>query len=131
MAITYTNKGSATTTAIAFAPSSVQAFWELCDKEKVSIARVRKLKDRYEHRIGNTFETTHFGKVSLNILKKNVTKQNDIRFTKLLGIGKRNPTMQVLEIPNEEFRIESKYLDSFKALRLGNSFENTELNNSF
>ena len=49
MAITYTNKGSATTTAIANAPTEVQRFWKLCDNENVSIARVRKFKDRYEH----------------------------------------------------------------------------------
>jgi len=96
MAITYTNKGSATTTAISNAPTEVQKFWKLCDKENVSIARVRKLKDRYEHTSGDTFETTHVGKVSLNVLKKH--PQRNIRFNRKLGVGKRNPLMQVLEV---------------------------------
>ena len=77
MGITYTNKGSATTTAIANAPLEVQTFWKLCDDENVSIARVRKLKNRYEFTSGDTFDTTHVGKVSLNVLK-NHPHWNDI-----------------------------------------------------
>ena len=124
MAITYTNKGSATTTAISHAPKEVKDFWNLCDNESVSIARVRKLKDRYEHSSGETFETTHVGKVSLNVAIKNAQKK--IRFTRTLGIGKRNPIMQVLEVP-ENFKIESKYLDAFKALRMSNGWQNSSL----
>tara|TARA_R100001377_G_scaffold36185_1_gene20109 strand:- start:141 stop:548 length:408 start_codon:yes stop_codon:yes gene_type:complete len=120
MAITYTNKGSATTTAISKAPKEVKDFWNLCDKESVSIARVRKLKDRYEHSSGKTFETTHFGKVSLNVARKYVNRDDKIRFNRTLGIGKRNPIMQVLEVP-ENFKVESKYLDAFKALRMANN----------
>ena len=124
MAITYTNKGSATTTAITNAPSEVQTFWKLCDDENVSIARVRKLKDRYEYTSGDTFNTTHVGKVSLNVLKKH--PQRNVRFYQKVGIGKRNPIMQVLEVP-ENFRITDEYLDAFKTLRLNRDFEQPTL----
>jgi|TARA_R100000479_G_scaffold29206_1_gene11663 hypothetical protein len=124
MAITYTNKGSATTTAITNAPSEVQTFWKLCDDENVSIARVRKLKDRYEYTSGDTFNTTHVGKVSLNVLKKH--PQRNVRFYQKVGIGKRNPMMQVLEVP-ENFRITDEYLDAFKTLRLNRDFEQPTL----
>lgn len=124
MAITYTNKGSATTTAITNAPSEVQTFWKLCDDENVSIARVRKLKDRYEYTSGDTFNTTHVGKVSLNVLKNH--PQRDVRFYQKVGIGKRNPMMQVLEVP-ENFRITDEYLDAFKTLRLNRDFEQPTL----
>ena len=124
MAITYTNKGSATTTAITNAPSEVQTFWKLCDDENVSIARVRKLKDRYEYTSGDTFNTTHVGKVSLNVLKKH--PQRNVRFYQKVGIGKRNPMMQVLEVP-ENFRITDEYLDAFKTLRLNRDFEKPTL----
>lgn len=124
MAITYTNKGSATTTAISNAPSEVQTFWKLCDDENVSIARVRKLKNRYEFTSGDTFDTTHVGKVSLNVLKKH--PQRNIRFYQKVGIGKRNPIMQVLEVP-ENFRITDEYLDAFKTLRLNRDFQKPSL----
>tara|TARA_R100001443_G_scaffold36598_1_gene50404 strand:- start:270 stop:674 length:405 start_codon:yes stop_codon:yes gene_type:complete len=124
MAITYTNKGSATTTAITNAPSEVQTFWKLCDDENVSIARVRKLKDRYEFTSGDTFDTTHVGKVSLNVLKKH--PQRNVRFYQKVGIGKRNPLMQVLEVP-ENFKIENEYLDAFKTLRLNRDFQEPSL----
>ena len=124
MAITYTNKGSATTTAISNAPTEVQKFWKLCDKENVSIARVRKLKDRYEYTSGDTFDTTHVGKVSLNVLKKH--PQRNIRFNRKLGVGKRNPLMQVLEVP-ENFSIKDEYLDAFKTLRLNRDFQEPSL----
>jgi hypothetical protein len=124
MAITYTNKGSATTTSIKNAPLEVQTFWKLCDDENVSIARVRKLKNRYEYTSGDTFDTTHVGKVSLNVLKKH--PQRNIRFHQKLGIGKRNPIMQVLEVP-ENFRITDEYLDSFKTLRLNRDFQKPTL----
>ena len=124
MAITYTNKGSATTTAITNAPSEVQTFWKLCDDENVSIARVRKLKDRYEYTSGDTFNTTHVGKVSLNVLKKH--PQRNVRFYQKVGIGKRNPMMQVLEVP-ENFRITDEYLDAFKTLRLNRDFQKPSL----
>jgi len=124
MAITYTNKGSATTTAITNAPSEVQTFWKLCDDENVSIARVRKLKNRYEFTSGDTFDTTHVGKVSLNVLKKH--PQRNIRFYQKVGIGKRNPIMQVLEVP-ENFRITDEYLDAFKTLRLNRDFQKPSL----
>ena len=121
MAITYTNKGSATTTAIANAPTEVQRFWKLCDNENVSIARVRKFKNRYEHTSGDTFDTTHYGKVSLNVLKR--FPQRTVRFHQKLGIGKRNPIMQVLEVP-ENFAITDEYEDAFKSLRMGENFSN-------
>tara|TARA_R100001015_G_C4625660_1_gene184269 strand:+ start:1544 stop:1948 length:405 start_codon:yes stop_codon:yes gene_type:complete len=124
MAITYTNKGSATTTAIVNAPLEVQTFWKLCDDENVSIARVRKLKNRYEFTSGDTFNTTHVGKVSLNVLKKH--PQRNVRFYQKVGIGRRNPMMQVLEVP-ENFRITDEYLDAFKTLRLNRDFEKPSL----
>ncbi len=124
MAITYTNKGSATTTAISNAPLEVQTFWKMCDDESVSIARVRKLKNRYEFTSGDTFDTTHVGKVSLNVLKKH--PQRNIRFYQKVGIGKRNPIMQVLEVP-ENFRITDEYLDAFKTLRLNRDFQKPSL----
>jgi hypothetical protein len=124
MAITYTNKGSATTTAITNASSEVQRFWKMCDERNVSIARVRKLKDRYEHTSGDTFNTTHYGKVSLNVLKK--FPQRTIRFHQKLGIGKRNPIMQVLEVP-ENFEVTAEYLDAFKSLDMGEDFKNPNL----
>ena len=124
MATTSTNIGSATTTAISNAPLEVQTFWKLCDDENVSIARVRKLKNRYEFTSGDTFDTTHVGKVSLNVLKKH--PQRNIRFYQKVGIGKRNPIMQVLEVP-ENFRITDEYLDAFKTLRLNRDFQKPSL----
>ena len=57
-------------------------------------------------------------------MKKN--PQRNIRFHQKLGIGKRNPIMQVLEVP-ETFRITDEYLDAFKTLRLNRDFEKPSL----
>ena len=57
MAITYTNKGSATTTAIKNAPLEVQTFWKLCDDENVSIADLKKLTKIYQSILVNYFSS--------------------------------------------------------------------------
>jgi hypothetical protein len=52
--------------------------------------------------------------------------QRNVRFYQKVGIGKRNPMMQVLEVP-ENFRITDEYLDAFKTLRLNRDFEQPTL----
>ena len=92
---TYSINGSDTTKSISRAPETVQTFWNLCNSYGVSIARVRKLEDRFESTEGKTFKGTHYGKVSLyEQLKK---PEKPLWFKRLLGVDTTNPTMQILE----------------------------------
>lgn len=96
--ITYTNRGSETTTSINHAPIMVQNFWRLLHQEGINIARVRSRKERYGTTKGRTFAGFHFEKVSAYQQLDNPVKE--LYFTKKLKVGKANTGMQVLEIPN-------------------------------
>lgn len=118
---TYSINGSDTTQSISQAPETVQTFWNLCNSYGVSIARVRKIEDRFESTEGKTFKGTHYGKVSLYEQLKSPEKP--LWFKRLLGIDTANPTMQILEVP-EDFVINNDMLSAFRVVRM-------ERNNNF
>tara|TARA_R100001377_G_scaffold35586_1_gene19654 strand:- start:1507 stop:1905 length:399 start_codon:yes stop_codon:yes gene_type:complete len=96
--ITYSARGSATTTAITEAPVSVQHLWIEGAKVGASIIRIRANKTRDEFiSSGNTFTGYHTGKTSVYIpLKQPKLK---LSFKAKLGLGRINPSMQILEMP--------------------------------
>jgi len=115
---TYSINGSDTTKSISRAPETVQTFWNLCNSYGVSIARVRKFENRFESTKGKTFKGTHYGKVSLYEQLKSPEKP--LWFKRLLGIDTANPTMQILEVP-EDFVINNDMLSAFRVVRMERS----------
>ena len=96
MKITYSKKGSKTTTPISQAPYSVKAVWHRANDLGINIVRVRSDKERYEVTKGDTFVGWHGGKTSLYKQRQNPSKP--LFFMRKIALGKDNKGMQVLEI---------------------------------
>ena len=99
MKITYSKKGSKTTTAISDAPYAVKAVWHKANSLGINIVRVRSAKERYEVTKGETFVGWHGGKTSLYKQRKNPSKP--LFFKRKIALGKENRGMQVLEISTD------------------------------
>ena len=97
--ITYTNNGSATTTAISDAPHSVRLLWNHASSNGFNILRVRGMKQRYGASKGKTFLGVHYAKVSGYTQLDNPTKE--LYFGKKVNVGKANKGMQVLSTPRK------------------------------
>jgi len=98
--ITYSSKGSRTTTAISQAPRSVQNLWLEGARVGASIIRIRAKKERSEFiSSGATFTGYHTGKTSVYIPLKRPAANRGLWFKSLLGLNKINPSMQILEMP--------------------------------
>jgi len=96
--ITYSARGSKTTTSISKAPHSVQHLWIEGAKVGASIIRIRARKTRDESiSSGKTFMGYHTGKTSVYIPLKQPEKK--LSFRAVLGLGRINPSMQILEMP--------------------------------
>jgi|TARA_B110000977_G_C11054865_1_gene483690 hypothetical protein len=99
MKITYSKKGSKTTTAISDAPYAVKAVWHKANSLGINIVRVRSAKERYEVTKGETFVGWHGGKTSLYKQRENPSKP--LFFKRKIALGKENRGMQVLEISTD------------------------------
>jgi hypothetical protein len=99
MKITYSKKGSKTTTPISDAPYSVKAVWNKANSLGINIVRVRSAKERYEVTKGETFVGWHGGKTSLYKQRENPSKP--LFFKRKIALGKENRGMQVLEISTD------------------------------
>jgi hypothetical protein len=99
MKITYSKKGSKTTTPISQAPYSVKAVWQRANDLGINIVRVRSDKERYEVTKGDTFVGWHGGKTSLYKQRQNPRKP--LFFMRKIALGKDNKGMQVLEISTD------------------------------
>ena len=99
MKITYSKKGSKTTTPISQAPYSVKAVWHRANDLGINIVRVRSAKERYEVTKGDTFVGWHGGKTSLYKQRQNPSKP--LFFKRKIALGKENKGMQVLEISTD------------------------------
>jgi len=99
MKITYSKKGSKTTTAISDAPYAVKAVWHKANSLGINIVRVRSAKERYEVTKGETFVGWHGGKTSLYKQREHPSKP--LFFKRKIALGKENRGMQVLEISTD------------------------------
>jgi|10_taG_2_1085330.scaffolds.fasta_scaffold197715_1 hypothetical protein len=110
--ITYSARGSETTTSIKEAPLSIQNLWLAGSKIGASIIRVRSRKERAGVTSGDTFTGYHVGRTSVYIPKKTPKPNRQLSFKAKLGIGRTNPTMQILEMP-----VSCDIQPSFEAVR--------------
>ena len=97
--ITYSARGSETTTSIKEAPLSVQNLWFEGSRIGASIIRVRSRKNREGYSSGNTFHAYHKGRTSVYIPKAKADQKQKLGFKKNVDVGIINPTMQILEMP--------------------------------
>ena len=115
---TYTIRGSKTTTAIEYAPHSVQRLWLHSTKRGINVLRVRAIKERTERTQGNTFFGFHKAKVSAYQQLEDAIFP--LYFKRKVKLGESNKGMQVLEVA-DNFDVEEtmrvvddyeKYVDS-------------------
>tara|TARA_R110002012_G_scaffold212254_2_gene383284 strand:+ start:123 stop:524 length:402 start_codon:yes stop_codon:yes gene_type:complete len=97
--ITYSARGSDTTTSIKEAPLSVQNLWFEGSRIGASIIRVRSHKNRQGYSSGDTFHAYHKDRTSVYIPKATPKRNRQLSFKATVGLGKVNPTMQILEMP--------------------------------
>ena len=97
--ITYSARGSDTTTSIKEPPLSVQNLWFEGSRIGASIIRVRSRKNREGYSSGNTFHAYHKGRTSVYIPKAKADQKQKLGFKKNVDVGIINPTMQILEMP--------------------------------
>ncbi len=94
--ITFSKRGSKTTTNIDNAPFSAQRLWDRADGSlNANIVRVRAEKNRYGYEQGDTFDSFHYGKVSVYRQRKNPTRS--LYFARKIPLTKENKGMQILE----------------------------------
>jgi len=97
--ITYSARGSETTTSIKNAPLSVQNLWFAGSRIGASIIRVRSSKKRQGYSQGNTFHAYHKDRTSVYIPKSDPKPSDRLSFKKTVGLNQTNPSMQILEMP--------------------------------
>jgi len=95
---TYTIRGSNTTTAIKYAPITIQNIWRAGSEVGANIIRVRVSKDRDERTQGRTFFGYHQSKVS--IYQQIAYPIFPLWFKRKVKLGESNKGMQVLEVAN-------------------------------
>jgi len=111
---TYTIRGSATTTAIKYAPITIQNIWTALDDTNANIGRVRVSKTRNEKTTGRTFFGYHEEKVS--IYQQLQEPIFPLWFRRKVKLGESNTGMQVLEVANNIDAQETlKVIDNYKA----------------
>ena len=93
---TYTIRGSNTTTAIKYAPITIQNIWRAGSEVGANIIRVRVSKDRDERTQGRTFFGYHQSKVS--IYQQIAYPIFPLWFKRKVKLGESNKGMQVLEL---------------------------------
>ena len=115
---TYTIRGSKTTTAIKYAPQSVQRLWLHSTGQGINVLRVRAVKERTERTKGKTFFGFHKAKVSAYQQLEDPIFA--LWFKRKVKLGESNKGMQVLEVA-DNFDVEEtmrvvddyeKYVDS-------------------
>ena len=119
--ITYTVKGSATSTPIALAPLSIQKIWNRGTELGVNILRVRAVQNRNEVTSGTTFDGYHKNKVSIYSQKANPAKE--LWFRRFVKLNEANKSMQVLEVAkNLDVEDTLNVMDSYNTFANGNVF---------
>ena len=75
-----------------------KAIWNFANSLGVNIVRVKKIKERNEITVGDTFLGYHSGKVSIYQQKGNPSRP--LSFVRPTPLGKDNNGMQILEVAN-------------------------------
>lgn len=97
----FSRKGSKTTTSIDNTVLAVRNLWETAHNNLgANIVRVRKDRERYGYEQGATFDSFHYGKVSVYRQKPDVLEGNALYFANKIPLGRANKGMQILEIHN-------------------------------
>ena len=109
--ITYSKSGSKTTESIETARPLVKFLWrEAHTHLNANIVRVRKGEERYGYEQGDTFDSYHYGKVSVYRQRQNPVKS--LYFARKIPLTKSNKGMQILELNTSTVDMQ----DTFKAL---------------
>ena len=109
--ITFSKKGSKTTNSIDHAPFMTRWLWERASKGlNANIVRVRAELNRYGYEQGDTFDSFHYGKVSVYRQRQNPKRA--LYFARRIPLTKSNKGMQILELNTSTVDMQ----DTFKAL---------------
>ena len=109
--ITFSKKGSKTTYSIDHAPFMTRWLWERASKGlNANIVRVRAEQNRYGYEQGDTFDSFHYGKVSVYRQRQNPVKA--LYFARKIPLTKSNKGMQILELNTSTVDMQ----DTFNAL---------------
>ena len=94
--ITFSKKGSKTTNSIDHAPFMTRWLWERASKGlNANIVRVRAELNRYGYEQGDTFDSFHYGKVSVYRQRQNPKRA--LYFARRIPLTKVNKGMQIFE----------------------------------
>lgn len=94
--ITYSKSGSKTTESIETARPLVKFLWrEAHTHLNANIVRVRKGEERYGYEQGDTFDSYHYGKVSVYRQRQNPKRA--LYFARRIPLTKVNKGMQIFE----------------------------------
>tara|TARA_A100000171_G_C2086016_1_gene122065 strand:- start:260 stop:685 length:426 start_codon:yes stop_codon:yes gene_type:complete len=95
--VTFSRNGSETTKSITDSALVPRWIWEYSHKHlNANIVRVRSVEDRFGHDQGETFDSFHYGKVSVYRQRPNPTRA--LYFSRKVPVTKQNKGMQILEL---------------------------------
>jgi hypothetical protein len=96
--VTYSRTGSETTQSIEDASPMIKAVWNEAHQFGANIVRVRRDENRFGNDTGKTFNSFHYGKVSVYKQKPNPKEGDALYFARKVPVTKSNKGMQILEI---------------------------------
>jgi len=95
--VTFSREGSATTESITDSALVPRWIWEYSHNHlNANIVRVRSVEDRFGHDQGETFDSFHYGKVS--VYRQRSNPQRALYFSRKVPVTKQNKGMQILEL---------------------------------
>ena len=102
---TFSKDGSPTTKSISNATLVPKWIWEYSHKHlNANIVRVRTTKSRFGYEQGETFDSFHYGKVSVYRQRKNPVRA--LYFSRKVPVTKQNKGMQILELNRIKLNID-------------------------
>jgi lipopolysaccharide export LptBFGC system permease protein LptF len=103
---TYSRNGSKTTQAIKTASPVPQWLWDFSHKQlNANIVRIRAIEDRFGYEQGETFDSFHYGKVS--VYRQRSNPQRALYFSRKIPLTKQNKGMQILEMNRVKMNVDN------------------------
>ena len=112
---TYSRNGSKTTKAIQNASPVPQWLWDFSHQQlNANIVRIRAVEDRFGYEQGETFDSFHYGKVS--VYRQRSNPQRALYFSRKIPLTKQNKGMQILELNRIKLNVDDT-LSSLKHIK--------------
>ncbi len=103
--ITFSKDGSETTKSINDATLVPRWIWEYSHNNlNANIVRVRAVESRFGYEQGETFDSFHYGKVS--VYRQRSNPQRALYFSRKVPVTKQNKGMQILELNRAKLNVD-------------------------